>query len=128
MKKPYVLGSLLTIAAWGLAPAAALAADTPTGFDGVYAGSLALSASGLSTQNAYRSKCVEGRPATMTIRNGYVYIEYANWKGHKLHYRGTVDPGGAVNALHRNGDGTAANLTGRIANNVLSGNMKRDDC
>jgi hypothetical protein len=107
---------------------AAQTAPIATAFDGNYQGALSLSASGLSTDNAYRSKCVEGRPATMTIRNGAVFIEYANWRGHKLHYRGRVDAAGAVNAYHRNGDGTTANLTGRISNNVLTGNMRRADC
>jgi hypothetical protein len=125
MKQLYV-GSLLAFTAWALQPAASMA--QATAFDGNYKGSLNLSASGLSTDNAYRSKCVEGRPATMTIRNGAVFIEYANWRGHKLHYRGNVDAAGAVNAYHRNGDGTTANLTGRISSNVLTGNMRRDIC
>ena len=125
MNKLYV-GSLLAFAAWALHPNSAMA--QATAFDGNYRGALSLSASGLSTDNANRSKCVEGRPATMTIRNGAVFLEYANWRQQKLHYRGRVDPAGAVTAYHRNGDGTTAQLTGRITNNVLTGDMRRDIC
>jgi Tfp pilus tip-associated adhesin PilY1 len=130
MKQLYVVGSLLAFAACALQTGSGMAQTAPiaAAFDGNYQGSLSLSASGLSTDNAHRSKCVEERPATMTIRNGAVFIEYANWRGHKLHYRGKVDAVGAVNAYHRNSDGTTAQLNGRISNNVLTGNMRRDIC
>ena len=127
MKKRLVLGSLLTIAAFSLQPAPlAAAAESP--FVGVSQGSLDLSPSGLSQLYEHRSKCVERRAAAMTIRNGYVYIEYANWKGHKMHYRGSVDAAGAVTTYHTNSDGTKAQLTGQISNNALSGNMMREGC
>src|SRR5438477_13159324 len=126
MKKLHMLGLLAAGAVFAWQPASSFAAET--GFDGNYAGAMTLSPSGLSTDNAYRSKCVSARPATMTIRNGGVIIEYANYRGHKLHYRGRVDGTGAVTTYHRNGDGTMAQLNGRISNNVLSGNMMREGC
>ena len=64
----------------------------------------------------------------MTVRNGTVIIQYANWKGHILHYRGTVDATGAVNLAHTNSDGSKAVLTGQIQNNGFVGDMRRDPC
>ena len=117
------LGSLLTIGAFASQQAMAASA-----FDGNYRGSFELSASGLSQQNEYRSKCVERRPAAMTVRDGYATIDYGNWKGHRLHYRGNVAADGSVTLYHTNSDGTRAQLTGRIGNNVLTGNMSREGC
>src|SRR6266702_5073313 len=61
-------------------PASAAPTRTLTPFDGKYTGSLNLAASGLSTRDSNGSDCVEGRPATMMIRNGAVYIQYADWQ------------------------------------------------
>jgi len=119
-------GLLLTVAAFGLEPTTPAAAASA--FDGNYRGSFELSASGLSTQNEYRSKCVERRLAVMAVRDGYATIEYGNWKGHRLHYRGNVAADGALTMYHTNSDGTRATLTGRIGNNVLTGNMMREGC
>lgn len=64
----------------------------------------------------------------MSVHNGTVIIQYANWKGHILHYRGKVDATGAVSLEHTNGDGSKAVLTGQIQNNGFTGDMRRDPC
>ena len=146
MKWLYVFGSLLAIAACAqqppppvatapppppplaMAPPPPPVAAMPASFDGIYAGSLTLEASGLSEENLNRSGCVSGRPARALVRNGIINIEYANWKRHKLHYKGKVDGAGAVTAYHRNSDGSASILNGQIANGQLSGNMQRGPC
>ena len=128
MKQGNVLGFglLLTVAAFGLEPAPPAAAASV--FDGNYRGTFDLSASGLSQQNEFRSKCVERRLAVMVVRDGFATIEYANWNGHRLHYRGNVAADGALTMYHTNSDGSRAMLTGRIGNNVLTGNMMREGC
>jgi len=145
MKSLYLLGPLLMIAACAPQPAPPVATAPPpappiaaapppppppmqVSFDGRYAGSLTISSSGLSGDNLNRTGCVSERPATMVVRNGNVYLEYANWNRHKLHYRGRVDPSGAVTAYHTNGDGSRAILSGQIINGQLTGNMTRGPC
>jgi len=149
MKNLYVVGALLMIAACAQKPSAPVASAPPppapmaaapppapmppppptrVSFDGAYAGSLSLTSSGQSTDSLSRSGCVSGRPATMVVRNGNVYLEYANWKRHKLHYRGRVDPSGAVTAYHTNSDGSRSILSGQISNGGLTGNMSRGPC
>jgi len=64
----------------------------------------------------------------MVVRNGNVYLEYANWKRHKLHYRGRVDPGGAVTAYHTNSDGSRSILSGQISGGQMTGDMQRGPC
>jgi hypothetical protein len=64
----------------------------------------------------------------MVVRNGNVYIDYNNWKRHKLHYRGRVDPSGAVTAYHTNSDGSRAILSGQIVSGQLTGTMTRGPC
>jgi hypothetical protein len=97
-------------------------------FDGVYAGSLTLASSGLSDQDLNRTGCVSGRPARALVRNGVINIEYANWKRHKLHYKGRVDASGTVTAYHKNSDGSSSVLNGQIANGQLTGDMQRGPC
>jgi hypothetical protein len=144
MKGYYALAAILVVAACAPQPAPPPAAPPPppaaampppppppvsvASFNGTYAGPMTLSASGQSTQNESRSKCTEHRTATMTVRNGTVIIQYANWRGHILHYRGTVDATGVVNLEHTNGDGSKAVLTGQIQNNGFMGDMRRDPC
>ena len=102
----------------------------PATFDGIYAGSLT-SASGRgfsSGVGSNRSKCWTNAPAKMTIRGGYMVMEYPNWKRHTLHYRGIVDPSGAVSLRHTNSDGSIAILTGQISNGQVSGMMRRGPC
>ena len=57
----------------------------------------------------------------MTIRGGYMVMEYPDWKRHILHYRGIVDPSGAVSLRHTNNDGSVAILTGQISNGQVTG-------
>src|SRR5215470_857387 len=102
----------------------------PASFDGIYAGSLT-SASGRgfsSGVGSNRSKCWTSAPAKMTIRGGYMVMEYPNWKRHTLHYRGIVDPSGAVSLRHTNSDGSIAILTGQISNGQVTGIMRRGPC
>lgn len=145
MKHLYVLGALLALAACAPQPAPPPAAPPPpppaaampppapppmnvASFNGTYAGPMVLAPTGQSTSNESRTKCTEHRTATMTVRNGTVTIQYADWKGHILHYRGTVDASGAVNLEHTNSDGGKAVLTGQIQNNSFTGDMRRDPC
>ena len=147
MKSIYVVGALLAIAACTPQPSAPVASAPPApvaaapppapmpplpptrvSFDGRYAGALTLAASGMSQTYENRSGCVSQRPATMVVRNGNVYLEYANWKRHKLHYRGRVDPGGAVTAYHTNSDGSRSILSGQISGGQMTGDMQRGPC
>ena len=103
-------------------------AAMPASVDGVYVGSLTLASAGLSDQDLNRTGCVSGRPARALVRGGLINIEYANWKRHKLHYKGRVDAAGVVTAYHRNSDGSASTLNGQIANGQLTGDMQRGPC
>ena len=138
----YVLGALLALVAcapqpsppaappppMAVAPPPAPPPMSPAAFNGSYAGPMTLAAAGGSTQYETRSKCTEHRTATMIVRNGGVTIQYANWNGHILHYRGSVDATGAVNLVHTNSDGSKAILTGQIQNGAFVGNMRREPC
>jgi hypothetical protein len=147
MKTFYLIGAVLTLAACAqqqppppvaavppppppvaMAPPPPPVSPRPASFDGVYAGSLTLASSGLSNQDLNRTGCVSGRPARALVRNGVINIEYANWKRHKLHYKGRVDATGAVTAYHRNSDGSSSVLNGQIANGQLTGDMQRGPC
>jgi hypothetical protein len=150
MKHLYVLGAVLALAACAqqtapppaaMAPPPApppMAMAPPPGpppmaaamepLDGVYVGSLTLQAAGLSGDSLNRSGCVSGRAATAAARRGIINIEYANWKRHRLHYKGKVDASGAVTAYHRNSDGSASVLNGQISNGQLTGDMQRGPC
>jgi hypothetical protein len=147
MNKFYLIGAVLTMAACAqqqpppppvaaappppppvaMAPPPPVSA-IPASLDGVYTGSLTLASSGLSTELANRSGCVSGRPARALVRNGLINLEYANWKRHKLHYKGRVDANGGVRAYHKNSDGSSSVLNGQIANGQLTGNMDRGPC
>jgi hypothetical protein len=102
----------------------------PATFDGIYAGSLtSTSGTGFSSGGGTnRSKCWTSAPAKMTIRGGYMVMEYPDWKRHTLHYRGIVDPSGAVSLRHTNNDGSIAILTGQIGNGQVTGIMRRGPC
>jgi len=63
----------------------------------------------------------------MLIRNGNVYLQYANWLGNVLHYRGTVDAGGQMDLSHTNGDGSRSILAGQISNDGLTGHVERGE-
>ena len=102
----------------------------PATFDGIYAGSLTSSSGrGFSSGvGSNRSKCWTSAPAKMTIRGGYMVMEYPDWKRHILHYRGIVDASGAVSLRHTNSDGSIAILTGQIGNGQVTGTMRRGPC
>jgi len=144
MNRFYLLGALIALAACAPQPAPPTAPPPPppaaampppapppvslASFNGTYAGPMILRTSDRATESNTRINCTVHRSATMSVRNGTVIIQYADYKGHILHYRGTVDPTGAVNLLHTNSDGTKAALTGQIQNNGFIGTMIRGPC
>jgi len=149
MKSLYFLGAALTLAACAQQTAAPPVATAPpppppvamapppgpppqmataVSLDGAYYGSLTLQSAGLSGDSLNRSGCVSQRAATAAVRRGIINIEYANWKRHRLHYKGKVDATGAVTAYHRNSDGSASILNGQISGGQLTGDMQRGPC
>jgi len=64
----------------------------------------------------------------MLIRNGTVYLQYANWRGDVLHYRGTINASGQMDLSHTNGDGSGSILAAQISNGVLTGHVDREAC
>jgi hypothetical protein len=155
MKRLFVLGSLLAIAACAPQPPPPPAATAPppvatapppqvaempppappppvspvrTSFNGVYTGSMTQLPSGQSEITRTGAACEEGRPVRMRIANGYAYISYFDYRHHKLHYRGIVHAYGHVAAYHLNGDGSHSVLGGRVRGNTFTGNMTRGPC
>ena len=144
MKHLYVLGACLAIAACAPQPSAPVASAPPpalpvaaapppmptniASFDGEYAGPFQLMPTGGETTNLYRSGCTEHRKGRMTVRNSHASLRYADWKGHRLHYRGQVDATGAVTLSHLNWDGGRAELTGQFQGNGFIGDMRRGPC
>jgi len=124
------IAAVLAIALPAWAQTGVPSATGPTTFDGIYAGSLTSAPGpGLSTEGGTNlSKCWTRAPAKMTIRGGYMVMEYPDWKRHTLHYRGVVDPSGAVSLRHTNNDGSIAILTGQIGNGQVTGTMRRGPC
>ena len=57
----------------------------------------------------------------MRIERGDVMISYTDWRGHKLDYRGKVDPTGKINAWHTKCDGNSYILSGRIEGDGFTG-------
>jgi len=78
------------------------------GYDGAYAGSMSQSVGHLGAHS--NPNCVFSRPVSMRIERGDVTISYTDWGGHKIDYRGKVDPAGKINAWHTNGDGSSSSL------------------
>src|SRR5262245_39945706 len=143
MKQLYALGALFALAACApqpapvapvpppAPPAAAMPAPPPmsvASFDGEYAGPFQLMASGQSSTDRTRSGCTEHRKGRMTVRGGYASLRYADWRGHRLHYRGQVDATGAATLFHRNGDGSYSQLTGQFQPTGFVGDMLRGPC
>jgi hypothetical protein len=125
---PMLLGLCLVGSTLAATPAFAALGPTGTVFDGDYTGAMNLTTPGVSGDGPNSaSACVERRPATMLIRNGNVYLQYANWLGNVLHYRGTVDAGGQMDLSHTNGDGSRSILAGQISNDVLKGHVERGE-
>ena len=108
--------------------AIAAAADPPAAtFDGAYSGDMTLGPAGLS-RDYTNPPCVESRTASMTVKGGWVYISYADYKRHVLHYRGRIDAAGKVSAYHKNGDGSSSVLSGSVSGNQFTGDMRRGRC
>jgi hypothetical protein len=123
---PMLLGLCLVGSTLAAAPASAALGPTGTVFDGDYTGVMNLTTPGVSIDGPNAdSACAERRPATMLIRNGYAYLQYADWLGNVLHYRGTVNASGQVDLYHTNGDGNHSILAGQISNDVLKGHVER---
>ena len=147
MKRLYVLGACLAVAACAPQPAVPVASAPPpappvaaappppmpmptniASFDGEYFGPFQIMPTGGETTFENRSGCTEHRKGRMTVRRGYAELRYANWKGHRLHYRGQIDATGAVTLSHMNWDGGPAQLTGQFQNNGFIGDMLRGPC
>ena len=125
---PMLLGLCLVGSTLAATPASAVPVPTGTVFDGDYTGVMNLTTPAVSGDGPNSdSACVERRPATMLIRNGNVYLQYANWLGNVLHYRGTVDASGQMDLYHTNGDGSRSILAGQISNGVLTGHVERGE-
>ena len=123
---PMLLGLCLVGSTLAATPASAALGPTGTVFDGDYTGAMNLTTPAVSGDGPNSdSACVERRPATMLIRNGNVYLQYANWLGNVLHYRGTVDASGLADLYHTNDDGNRSILAGQISNDVLKGHVER---
>ena len=126
---PMLLGLCLVGSTLAATPASAALGPTGTVFDGDYTGAMNLTANAAFGDGPNADPaCVERRPTTMLIRNGNVYLQYANWRGDVLHYRGTVDASGQMDLYHTNGDGSRSILAGRIGNDVLTGEVAREAC
>src|SRR6267378_5268525 len=123
---PLLLGLCLVGSTLAATPASAALGPTGTVFDGDYTGAMNLTTPAVSGDGPNSdSACVERRPATMLIRNGNVYLQYANWLGNVLHWRGTVNASGQVDLYHTNDDGNRSILAGEISNGVLTGHVAR---
>ena len=123
---PMLLGLCLVGSTLAATPASAALGPTGTVFDGDYAGAMNQTTPGVQVDGPNSdSACVERRPVTMMICNGNVYLQYADWLGNVLHYRGTVNASGQVDLYHTNGDGSGSILAGQINNDVLKGHVER---
>ena len=110
-----------------LAVSAAVAMEPASPFDGAYRGDMQVQPGGMS--HDYTSPaCQIQRPAEMSVRGGYAFLQYKDWHGHTLHYRGRIGADGTVNAYHRNGDGSSSVLNGNFSGNQFTGNMRRGRC
>jgi len=126
---PMLLGLCLVGSTLAATPASAALGPTGTVFDGDYTGAMNLTTPAVSGDGPNSdSACVERRPATMVIRNGNVYLQYANWRGDVLHYRGTINASGQMDLSHTNGDGSGSILAAQISNGVLTGHVDREAC
>ena len=127
---PTLLGLCFVASTVAAMPASAALGPTGTVFDGDYTGVMNLTANGASIDGPNADlACADARPAMMTIRNGNVVLQYANWRRDLLHFRGTLNASGQVVLYHTKGDGSSSILSGEIDNNVLSGHMVSEpDC
>src|ERR1700746_1377467 len=94
---PMLLGLCLAGSTLAATPGSAALGPTGTVFDGDYTGVMNRTTPGVAGDGPNSdSACVEKRPATMLIRNGNVTLQYADWAGNVLHYRGIVNASGQV--------------------------------
>jgi hypothetical protein len=101
---------------------------TLASFDGHYTGLATLGVAGEETSGTTNPVCVDRRPISMTISNGYATIVYQDWKLHTLHYRGRVDPTGKIYLSHLNGDGSRSVFTMQLGPAGAQGDMRRGNC
>jgi hypothetical protein len=123
---PMLLGLCLAGSTLAATPGSAALGPTGTVFDGDYAGAMNQTTPGVAGDGPNSdSACAPTRPATMLIRNGNVTLQYADWAGNVLHYRGIVSAGGQVDLYHTNDDGNRSILAGLISNDVLKAHVER---
>ena len=149
MERLVVLGLLFVVAACAPQPAPPPAATAPPpqvaampppapvsppappahmSFDGLYKGSFTPEAFGRSTDTLTGGNCDPELPINMRVKRGYVRVWYKDYRGHLLHYRGTVKPDGTIETSHTNQGGGGATLALQISNNQATGNLERGRC
>jgi hypothetical protein len=149
MERLVVLGLLLVVAACAPQPPPPPAATAPPpqvaaipppapvsppappahmSFDGLYKGSFTPEAFGRSTDSLTGGNCDPELPINMRVKRGYVRVWYKDYRGHLLHYRGTVKPDGTIETSHTNQGGGGATLALQISNNQATGNLERGRC
>jgi len=150
MKRLVVFGLLLTFAACvpqppppaATAPPPQVAAPPPPAvpapppappphmsFDGLYKGSFVAEPYGGGTETLVGGNCDPGElPINMRVKRGYVRIWYKDYRGHTLHYRGTVNSDGTIETSHTNRGGGAAGFAVQISGNQATGNLQRGRC
>jgi len=149
MKRLVVLGLLLTLVACAPQPPPAATAPPPQvavapatapaplppaappphmSFDGLYKGTFTAEAFGRSTESFTGGNCDPELPINMRVKRGYVRVWYKDFRGHLLHYRGTVKPDGTIETSHTNQGGGGAILALQISNNQATGNLERGRC
>ena len=150
MKRLVVFGLLLTFAACApqppppaaTAPPPQVAATPPPAvpapppappphmsFDGLYKGSFVAEPYGGGTETLVGGNCDPGElPINMRVKRGSVRIWYKDYRGHTLHYRGTVNPDGTIETSHTNRGGGAADFAVQISGNQATGNLQRGRC
>lgn len=97
-------------------------------FDGLYKGTFTPEAFGRSTESLTGGNCDPELPINMRVKRGYARVWYKDFRGHTLHYRGTVKPDGTVETSHTNQGGGGAILAIQISNNQATGNLERGRC
>jgi len=108
-------------------PAPPAVAAIPASFDGIYAGSLTLTSSGLFQPRSQPHGLRVGPARSGPVRNGLIKPRIRQLEAAQLHYKGrSTAP--AVTAYHKNSDGSSSVLNGQIANGQLTGNMDRGPC
>lgn len=95
-------------------------------YDGSYAGSMTL-LDIVSQASPDSSACVHIRSVSMQIDRGGVIVWYIDQAGNVIHFRGAVDDSGAIDAWHRNGDGSHSILLGGSGGPGFIGYLDRDD-